>query len=117
MANNGQGAAAKVAPTAADLAQRFLTEHADVKRKASMVREDHPLFDHVIVPAPGRRVSARPQYCPAMATWVEKVLEGTILRVCGCDPFHTRTDEITLGWAMIKGCALSGARATRSGLI
>jgi hypothetical protein len=47
----GAGTVAKVAPTAADLTQRFLIEHADVKRKASMVREHHPVLDHVIVPA------------------------------------------------------------------
>lgn len=57
MAKNGQGAgaAAKVAPTAAGLAQRFLTEHADVKRRASMVREYHPALDHVIEPAFGKK--------------------------------------------------------------
>jgi hypothetical protein len=52
----GRGrAASKLAPTAADLAQRFLTERADVKRKASMVREYHPPLDHVIVPAFGKK--------------------------------------------------------------
>jgi hypothetical protein len=57
MAKNGQGAGAaeKVAPTAADLAQRFLTEHADVKRKALIVREYHPALDDVIVPALGEK--------------------------------------------------------------
>jgi hypothetical protein len=85
MAKNGQGAggAAKVAPTAADLAQRFLTEHVDLKRKASTVREYHPVLDHVIVPALARRIGTRPQYCPPMATSIEKVVEGTLLRVCG----------------------------------
>jgi hypothetical protein len=57
MAKNGQGvgAVAKVAPTAADLTQRFLIEHADVKRKASMVREHHPVLDHIIVPTLGEK--------------------------------------------------------------
>jgi hypothetical protein len=57
MAKNGQGAGAavKVAPTAADLTQRFLTEHADVKRKASTVREYHLPLDHAILPALGKK--------------------------------------------------------------
>jgi hypothetical protein len=46
----GAKAAAKVAPTVADLAQRFLAEHAEVKRKASTAREYRRLLDHVMLP-------------------------------------------------------------------
>ncbi|OIQ75833.1 putative prophage CPS-53 integrase [mine drainage metagenome] len=42
------------APTVADLAERFLTEHAEAKRKASTASEYRRLFDTVILPALGR---------------------------------------------------------------
>jgi integrase len=48
-------AAAKAAPTVAALAQRFLFEQVELKRKASTAREYHRLLDNVIVPALGRR--------------------------------------------------------------
>jgi hypothetical protein len=61
----GPRARRKVAPIAADLAQRFLTEHVDVKRKASTVREYHPVLDHVIVPALGEKGWHTPAILPA----------------------------------------------------
>jgi integrase len=47
----GTKAAAKTAPTVAELAQRFLVEHAEAKRKGSTAREYRRLIDHVILPA------------------------------------------------------------------
>jgi len=51
----GAKAAAKAAPTVADLAQRFLVEHAEAKRKASTAREYRRLLDHVVLPALGKK--------------------------------------------------------------
>jgi len=51
----GAKAAAKVAPTVADLAQRFLAEHAEAKRKASTAKEYRRLLDHVVLPALGKK--------------------------------------------------------------
>jgi integrase len=48
-------AAAKAAPTVAELAQRFLAEHAEAKRKASTAAEYRRLLDHVILPALGTK--------------------------------------------------------------
>jgi len=42
-----------VAPTVAELAARFLTEHADAKRKPRTAREYRRLFEKVILPALG----------------------------------------------------------------
>jgi hypothetical protein len=44
-----------VAPTVADLAQRFLAEHAEVKRKASTAKKYRRLLDHVMLPALGKK--------------------------------------------------------------
>jgi integrase len=51
----GDEAAAKAAPTVARLAQRFLAEHADAKRKGSTAREYRRLLEHVILPALGKK--------------------------------------------------------------
>jgi integrase len=51
----GAKAAAKAAPTVKDLAERFLSEHAMAKRKASTAREYRRLIENVIVPALGSR--------------------------------------------------------------
>jgi integrase len=51
----GARAAAKAAPTVADLAQRFLAEHAEAKRKASTATEYRRLLDKIILPALGKR--------------------------------------------------------------
>jgi integrase len=48
-------AAAKTAPTVDDLARRFLTEHAEAKRKPSTAKEYRRLLDHVILPALGKK--------------------------------------------------------------
>ena len=48
-------ASAKAAPTVADLAQRFLVEHAEAKRKASTAAEYRRLLEKVILPALGMR--------------------------------------------------------------
>jgi integrase len=51
----GAKATAKAAPTIADLAQRFLAEHAEAKRKTSTAREYRRLLDHVVLPALGKK--------------------------------------------------------------
>jgi integrase len=51
----GTKAETKVAPTVADLAERFLAEHAEAKRKTSTAREYRRLLDHVVLPALGKR--------------------------------------------------------------
>src|SRR5215472_7274291 len=48
-------AGAKTAPTVADLAQRFLAEHADAKRKAATAAEYCRLLEKIILPALGKR--------------------------------------------------------------
>jgi integrase len=47
--------ARKEAPTVAELAERFLTEHAEAKRKPSTAREYRRLLDKIILPALGNR--------------------------------------------------------------
>jgi integrase len=47
--------ARKEAPTVADLAERFLAEHAEAKRKASTATEYRRLLDRIILPAIGKR--------------------------------------------------------------
>jgi integrase len=51
----GAKAAAKAAPTVKLFAERFLTEHAEAKRKFSTAREYRRLVEKVIVPALGSR--------------------------------------------------------------
>jgi integrase len=51
----GARAAAKAAPTVADLAHRFLAEHAEAKRKASTAAEYRRLLDKIVLPALGKR--------------------------------------------------------------
>ena len=51
----GAKAAAKAAPTVSELAQRFLTEHVEAKRKPWTAREYRRLLDHVILPALGSK--------------------------------------------------------------
>jgi integrase len=51
----GAKSAAKAAPTVVDLAQRFLTEHAEAKRKTSTAKEYRRLLDHVVLPALGKK--------------------------------------------------------------
>jgi len=51
----GAKAAAKAAPTVADLAQRFLDEHAEAKRKARTAAEYRRLLGKIILPALGKR--------------------------------------------------------------
>jgi integrase len=54
----GAKAQAKVAPTVDALAQRFLTEHAEAKRKPRTAKEYRRLAENVIVPAlGGKRVA------------------------------------------------------------
>jgi integrase len=48
-------AAAKAAPTVADLAQRFIAEHAEAKRKPSTAKEYRRLLDNVVLPALGKK--------------------------------------------------------------
>jgi integrase len=48
-------AAEKAAPTVAELAEQFMAEHAEAKRKASTSREYRRLLDHVVLPAIGNR--------------------------------------------------------------
>jgi integrase len=48
-------AASKAAPTVAELAQRFLAEHAEAKRKASTAAEYRRLLDHVVLPTLGKK--------------------------------------------------------------
>src|SRR6266513_5606436 len=43
------------APTVSELAERFLAEHADAKRKASTAAEYRRLLDRIILPALGKR--------------------------------------------------------------
>ena len=45
----------KTAPTVAALAEQFMAEHAEAKRKASTAREYRRLLDHVVLPAIGKR--------------------------------------------------------------
>jgi len=47
--------ARKEAPTMAELAERFLAEHADAKRKGSTAAEYRRLLDKIIVPVLGKR--------------------------------------------------------------
>jgi integrase len=47
--------ARREAPTVADLAERFLAEHADAKRKASTAAAYRKLLNNVILPAIGQR--------------------------------------------------------------
>ena len=54
----GAKAAAKAAPTVADLARRFLAEHAEAKRKASTAIEYRRLLDKIILPALGTKRAA-----------------------------------------------------------
>jgi integrase len=51
----GAKSAAKAAPTVAELAVRFLTEHAEAKRKPRTAREYRRLFEKVILPVLGRK--------------------------------------------------------------
>jgi integrase len=51
----GAKAAAKNAPTVGELAERFLTEHVDTKRKERTADEYRRLLDKVILPALGKR--------------------------------------------------------------
>jgi integrase len=51
----GAKSATKAAPTVVDLAQRFLTEHAEAKRKTSTAKEYRRLLDHVVLPALGKK--------------------------------------------------------------
>jgi integrase len=60
MVENGGDPAAdktarKVAPTMAELADRFLAEHVDAKRKASTADEYRRLLDKIILPTLGKR--------------------------------------------------------------
>jgi integrase len=48
-------AAAKAAPTVADLAQRFIAEHTEAKRKPSTAKEYRRLLDNVVLPALGKK--------------------------------------------------------------
>src|SRR5262245_1321825 len=52
---SGARAAAKAAPTVAELAARFLAEHAEAKRKPRTAREYRRLFEKVILPALGQK--------------------------------------------------------------
>src|SRR5262245_56985734 len=54
----GAKAAAKAAPTVAELAAKFLAEHVAAKRKASTAREYRRLLDHVALPAIGKKRAA-----------------------------------------------------------
>jgi len=47
--------ARKEAPIVADLVERFLSEHAQAKRKASTARVYRGLFDRIVLPALGKR--------------------------------------------------------------
>ena len=51
----GAKAAAKAAPTVEALANRFLTEHAETKRKPSTAKEYRRLVENVILPVLGKR--------------------------------------------------------------
>jgi integrase len=51
----GTKAAEKAAPTVTELAEQFMTEHAEAKRKARTAREYRRLLDHVVLPAIGKR--------------------------------------------------------------
>jgi integrase len=48
-------AAARAAPTVAELAAKFLAEHVEAKRKASTAREYRRLLEHVALPAIGKK--------------------------------------------------------------
>src|SRR6266581_1325756 len=50
--------ARREAPTIAELAERFLAEHADTKRKGSTAAEYRRLLDKIILPALGKRKAA-----------------------------------------------------------
>jgi integrase len=54
----GARAAAKAAPAVEDLAERFLAEHVEAKRKGSTAREYRRLLDHIVLPALGRKRAA-----------------------------------------------------------
>ncbi len=63
MVENGADPAAdriarQEAPTMAELAERFLAEHAEAKRKASTAAEYRRLLDKIILPALGKRKAA-----------------------------------------------------------
>jgi integrase len=51
----GEKAAGKVAPTVADLGERFLKEHADTKRKPATAKQYRRLLDQFILPMLGRK--------------------------------------------------------------
>jgi integrase len=51
----GAKAAAKAASTVADLAQQFIAEHVEAKRKGSTAAEYRRLLDKIILPALGKR--------------------------------------------------------------
>jgi integrase len=51
----GAKAAAKTAPTVAELAAKFLAEHVEAKRKASTAKEYRRLLFRVVLPALGRK--------------------------------------------------------------
>jgi Arm DNA-binding domain len=51
----GAKSVAKAAPTVAELAVRFLTEHAEAKRKPRTAREYRRLIEKVILPTLGRK--------------------------------------------------------------
>jgi integrase len=51
----GAKAAARTAPTLTALAQRFLAEHAEAKRKPSTAQEYRRLLEHVVLPALGNK--------------------------------------------------------------
>jgi integrase len=51
-------ATAKAAPTVAELAEQFMAEHAEAKRKARTAREYRRLLDRVVLPAIGKRTIA-----------------------------------------------------------
>ena len=47
--------AARKAPTVADLAERYMTEHAEIKKKARSVQGDRQMWDRHILPRLGQR--------------------------------------------------------------
>jgi integrase len=55
----GTKAAARTAPTLAALAERFLADHAEAKRKSSTAQEYRRLLDHVVLPALGKKRVAK----------------------------------------------------------
>ncbi|MGH6989061.1 MAG: Arm DNA-binding domain-containing protein [Stellaceae bacterium] len=51
----GDRTAAKAAPTVSELAARFLSEHAEAKRKVRTASEYRRLLEHVVLPVMGNR--------------------------------------------------------------